>query len=321
MFQKILHKRGLKANLPSLDVGELALCTDTNEVFMGSTNGNFKINGSSSSVSDLIIEDFSAGDSVEMLLPMDVTKVWVTDSTKTSITISWLPSLSSDVNEYSIYNGVNFLGTTVNTTFQVTGLNAATNYAFTIKTKNFNDVESNGYILNTRTNGNYVLNLNKQYLETPELTFSMVEATWNVTPKVSSWNNAFISQSNGLYGLTTQFDGARFITNNMSILIDGNVLGNNDSIPVGQTKTYQMKTDSNIRIVTDSLAILGFTNGNTTDMQATVYRIKFWKLDDYENYELVADYDFTYNVTNGLIQDVLGKNPPMIMHGGTFINN
>jgi hypothetical protein len=40
MANKIQIRRGLKANLPSLDVGEPALCTDTKEVFVGNSNGN-----------------------------------------------------------------------------------------------------------------------------------------------------------------------------------------------------------------------------------------------------------------------------------------
>ena len=40
MANKIQIRRGLKANLPTLDVGEPALCTDTKEVFVGNTGGN-----------------------------------------------------------------------------------------------------------------------------------------------------------------------------------------------------------------------------------------------------------------------------------------
>jgi chitodextrinase len=41
---KIQIKRGLKANLPVLDTGELALCTDTNELFSGTDAGNRLMN-------------------------------------------------------------------------------------------------------------------------------------------------------------------------------------------------------------------------------------------------------------------------------------
>lgn len=43
MPQKILNKRGLKNNLPILDTGELGLCTDTKELFIGVTGVNEKL--------------------------------------------------------------------------------------------------------------------------------------------------------------------------------------------------------------------------------------------------------------------------------------
>jgi hypothetical protein len=54
MYYKITVKRGLKANMPSLSVGEFALCTDTQELFLGTTSGNimiFPVNQSGGSVS------------------------------------------------------------------------------------------------------------------------------------------------------------------------------------------------------------------------------------------------------------------------------
>ena len=44
MSTTIKIKRGLKANLPVLEVGELAFCTDTNEFFIGTTVGNKLLN-------------------------------------------------------------------------------------------------------------------------------------------------------------------------------------------------------------------------------------------------------------------------------------
>lgn len=48
MAQKILFKRGLKANLPTLQVGEPAFCIDTGEYVIGSPAGNVVINGAGS---------------------------------------------------------------------------------------------------------------------------------------------------------------------------------------------------------------------------------------------------------------------------------
>ena len=44
MSNIIKIKRGLKANLPTLEVGEMGYCTDTNELFIGTSTGNELIN-------------------------------------------------------------------------------------------------------------------------------------------------------------------------------------------------------------------------------------------------------------------------------------
>ncbi len=44
MEKKLLIKRGVKANLPTLSTGELGLCTDTNELYVGSSSGNTLVN-------------------------------------------------------------------------------------------------------------------------------------------------------------------------------------------------------------------------------------------------------------------------------------
>lgn len=43
MASTIQVRRGLRTNLPVLEIGELALCTDTYELFMGSPLGNIQI--------------------------------------------------------------------------------------------------------------------------------------------------------------------------------------------------------------------------------------------------------------------------------------
>jgi hypothetical protein len=44
MANLIKIKRGLKANLPTLAVGEFGYCTDTNELFIGTATGNIGVN-------------------------------------------------------------------------------------------------------------------------------------------------------------------------------------------------------------------------------------------------------------------------------------
>ena len=43
MANKIQVKRGLKASLPALDIGEPGFCTDTQELFVGSSAGNKRL--------------------------------------------------------------------------------------------------------------------------------------------------------------------------------------------------------------------------------------------------------------------------------------
>ena len=43
MSIKIQHRRGTKDNLPTLASGELGLCVDTNEVYLGSDSGNLQL--------------------------------------------------------------------------------------------------------------------------------------------------------------------------------------------------------------------------------------------------------------------------------------
>lgn len=43
MANKIQVRRGLRAHLPVLSIGELGFCTDTKELFIGSENGNIAI--------------------------------------------------------------------------------------------------------------------------------------------------------------------------------------------------------------------------------------------------------------------------------------
>lgn len=43
MARKIIIKKGLRENLPLLDEGEFAWCTDTHELFVGTSEGNLKL--------------------------------------------------------------------------------------------------------------------------------------------------------------------------------------------------------------------------------------------------------------------------------------
>jgi hypothetical protein len=56
-MSKIQIRRGLKSELPTLNIGELGYCTDTKELFIGSATGNVLVNGGGSSVPRYNIKD------------------------------------------------------------------------------------------------------------------------------------------------------------------------------------------------------------------------------------------------------------------------
>ena len=81
MSNKILIKRGLKASMPTLDIGEFGLATDTNEVFIGTPTGNKLVNSGAYSIIppryvQTTVEDFNAsgdyiGTEEYIILPAD----------------------------------------------------------------------------------------------------------------------------------------------------------------------------------------------------------------------------------------------------------
>ena len=57
MATTIKIKRGLKTNLPTLAVGELGYCTDTNELFIGTSEGNVLVNEGTQKVGQPVITE------------------------------------------------------------------------------------------------------------------------------------------------------------------------------------------------------------------------------------------------------------------------
>lgn len=53
MANKIQVRRGLKAALPTLSVGEFGLCTDAKELYIGTASGNIRVDASSADLSDV----------------------------------------------------------------------------------------------------------------------------------------------------------------------------------------------------------------------------------------------------------------------------
>lgn len=78
MATTIKIKRGLKLNLPTLNEGELAHCTDTNELFIGTAQGNVRVNDDLDDV--LEFQDFASfpaeGDSGKIYVDASEDKVY-----------------------------------------------------------------------------------------------------------------------------------------------------------------------------------------------------------------------------------------------------
>ena len=97
MPNKIQFKRGLKAGLPSLGIGEPAFCTDTKELFMGTASGNAKMSPESINVKwfgakgDNTTDDYSVINSLLNYIGSDKVDIYLPKGTYiigTNITIS-----------------------------------------------------------------------------------------------------------------------------------------------------------------------------------------------------------------------------------------
>jgi hypothetical protein len=69
MANTIKIKRGLKTNLPTLEVGEMGYCTDTNELFIGTSTGNVLVNEGTEineleDINDVEFTDLQEGDTL-----------------------------------------------------------------------------------------------------------------------------------------------------------------------------------------------------------------------------------------------------------------
>lgn len=98
MPQKILVKRGLKQNLPVLSNGEIGLCIDTNEVFIGN-NGNQKVsldNGVKSQISEM--ENNLLSQIENMFTMLD-------DYEKYVVNGDWIPAINRAISDVSVKGG------------------------------------------------------------------------------------------------------------------------------------------------------------------------------------------------------------------------
>lgn len=100
MANTILLKRGLSTNINSvvLAVGELAITTDTNELYVGTSNGNVKL---------LDLVDYYTKSNVDTLLNNKVDKVsgkQLSTNDYTTIEKNKLQGIEANANNYTLPN-------------------------------------------------------------------------------------------------------------------------------------------------------------------------------------------------------------------------
>ncbi|MGH0678693.1 fibronectin type III domain-containing protein [Bacillus luti] len=98
-----------------------------------------------------IFEDLIDGEPIGIKPPDNVTNLLVTNIQTTEITLTWDANKSNTVKDYRIYMGDVLISNTSSTTFTIRELTSATQYTFTVKTRDIYDIESAGKNINVST--------------------------------------------------------------------------------------------------------------------------------------------------------------------------
>jgi hypothetical protein len=269
--------------------------------------------------------DFLPTELVELANPYDVTNLVVTNIAKESISLSWSPSVSSDVSGYDVYDGTNLLTTVTETSAIITGLTADTNYTFTVKAIDPDGNSSYGVNVSTKTLGLYKLSLSGttgNYLTLDDTEFSSLEFEVVFKTKLNSWNNHLIALVNNPVQTWAyfQFTGLHLtgIGDFKSIYVNGTKLPSayNQLVPLNPEKII-VKISAEKNLVDD---LFLFAKGVTDqrNLAADIYNIKTYKRDIYGVEHVVSTYDFTTIATNASVPDFNGVGNPIIINGGSF---
>lgn len=329
IYDSTLQKTVLKP-IPTIDgTGAASLdgLTDVDVTTIAPQEGDVlkNINGiwiPSASSSNLALEDF-VRDDVKNLLPNEVKNLSIIDTTKTSIKLSWKPG-SSSIKDYIIYSNGSQVDNVTNNEYEIAGLTNSTLYNIIVTTRDLNNIESKGVKISVKTLGNYALSLAKtEYLEVPNIEFTSIDMTLQFTTTKSSWSNCLLTNktSSKLYSLSSQNNGTQWKRTNFPVMmIDGVSYPdiNYSAIPENTKMTIRLDMEPS-DIIKDNFNIFG-TIDNLSAMTGVLYRVKFYKLNDNGNRDLISDYDFSYQ-SNGTVSDFFGNNANIILHGGTFIAN
>jgi hypothetical protein len=83
--------------------------------------------------------------------PENVTGLTASNIADASLTLSWNPSISSDIESYDIYEGATFIANVATTTYEISGLVPSTLYTFTIEAKDIFGNVASGTSINATT--------------------------------------------------------------------------------------------------------------------------------------------------------------------------
>ena len=258
-------KRGLKANLPTLNIGELAFCTDTKELFVGSSTGNVLVN----------VENNGGGAATPKYIVKDS---WNTSGTRT---------FPAYMHKLYIFNSGD-----VDVTVTINSMN------FVIKAKEeFEDVFDPFSQVIILTSGSFYATASNLESGSPNPDYSVKDAfsgSSNVTHNFSGSMNNFLISNDGVNALNYTIDSLTIQ------VLSGQVLENsfdpfnsvivNASVPFRAFAKGEFSTDNIAPIITASVnggffnttqtvaltanetaTIYYTTNGSTPTQSSTVY--------------------------------------------------
>ncbi|MGG1631795.1 fibronectin type III domain-containing protein [Rossellomorea sp. NRS-1567] len=288
------------------------------------SDGKWEANQQNAGGGSCRLEDYSVDEPIRYVIPLDVIELQALDVTKDSITLTWKSNLrTKDSLEYLVFVGETLVGTTTETSFEITQLTSSTEYSFKVITRNENNHESNGRTIVSKTQGDVVLSLRggSDYIETPQITFDAMEIQCSLNPKVNSWSNYLIEGATSGIQIYTQHNGASYRRSGCDLYVNGKFEASTSYavIPSGQFVTVRIE-GVNESEITDRFNLFASKN-NTTTMQGLLYRVRLYARNGRGDLILKSDFDFTNESTNNYVTDILNNSPALIIHGSSFIEN
>lgn len=322
MEQLIQLRRGLKQDIPELANGEPGFCTDTHQLYVGTEGGNVLITGGGG-VNTAAYDPYSE---YELLEPYDVETVDVLRK-KNEVTLTWIASESSNIQDYQIFNGDTLLGTTSQLTYTVTGLTPDTIYNLVLKARNTGGYSSFGRKVQVNTLGAYQISMPgtaNNYMKIDNVTFTAIEFEATFLTKKGSWDNHILQcVTDTATKLYFEHSGlnASGVGKFNEIWVDGvkKTVSGSSNIPVVVDAPTKIRFRAK-EVIQDNIFILA--NGSVApqrNLAARITAIRLYLPHEIEGDRLFSEYDFTKVATNSEVADRMGNNPPIKLTGGSFI--